>query len=173
MVPFAFLIVLLAFAGVVILSIRAWLRWRGTRLVSCPETGQPVAVAISTSSSMLTALGGPLQLSQCSRWPERQHCGQECLGQIEAAPESCLVRNILACWYRGKSCVYCGRPLEAHTLEHKPCLLSPAQHTLEWKEVVPEQIPQVLATHRPVCWNCHISETFRRQFPDLVTDREN
>ena len=25
----------------------------------------------------------------------------------------------------------------------------------------------------PVCWNCHIAESFRREHPDLVTDRDN
>jgi hypothetical protein len=45
------------------------------------------------------------------------------------------------------------------------------RRTYEWPEIPPEQIPGVLATHLPVCWNCHIAETFRRMFPERVVDR--
>jgi hypothetical protein len=30
----------------------------------------------------------------------------------------------------------------------------------------------VFSTHRPVCWNCHVTETFRRLHPELVVDRK-
>jgi hypothetical protein len=41
---------------------------------------------------------------------------------------------------------------------------------LPWQEVAPETLPQVLATHRPVCFDCYVAETFRRQHPELVID---
>ena len=28
-----------------------------------------------------------------------------------------------------------------------------------------------MGTHLPVCWNCHIAESFRREHPELVVDR--
>ncbi|HET8563896.1 MAG TPA: hypothetical protein VFM35_08505, partial [Candidatus Binatia bacterium] len=90
----------------------------------------------------------------------------------EASPEGCLVRTILTRWYENKSCVYCETPLEKiDWLKHKPALVSPEHVTLEWKEIRAERIPDVLAAYRPVCWNCHIAKTFRRQYPDLVIDR--
>jgi len=46
-----------------------------------------------------------------------------------------------------------------------------AGRTFEWHEVRPEKVPESLATHQPVCWNCHIAETFRRQFPQLIVER--
>jgi hypothetical protein len=152
---------------------RLFFKFRGTRLVTCPETNAPAAVKVD---ALRAAMQGPdqpgLQLQQCSRWPERQGCGQECLHQIEAAPEDCLVRSILTRWYAGKSCVFCGKKLdEIDWMEHKPALMSSEGKTLEWHELAPEAIPEVLATHRPVCWNCHIARTFRRQHPDLVVDR--
>jgi hypothetical protein len=68
--------------------------------------------------------------------------------------------------------VLCGKPLEEiDWLEHKPALMSPEQKTVEWHEVRAEKLPEVLSTHLPVCWNCHIAETFRREFPELVVDR--
>jgi hypothetical protein len=36
--------------------------------------------------------------------------------------------------------------------------------SVEWREIRPEKLYDVLATHMPICWNCHIAETFRREF---------
>jgi hypothetical protein len=33
-----------------------------------------------------------------------------------------------------------------------------------------EQLPVLLLSARPVCWNCHVIERFRRQYPELVVD---
>jgi hypothetical protein len=151
--------------------VRLTLRFRGSRVVTCPETNAPAAVKVD---ALRAALQGPdqLLLQQCSRWPERQGCGQECIRQIEAAPEDCLVRSILTKWYAGKSCVACGRKLdEIDWMEHKPALMSSDGSSVEWHELAPEDIPRVLSTHRPLCWNCHIAGTFRREHPELVTDR--
>ena len=61
------------------------------------------------------------------------------------------------------------RPL--HHLDHAPALLGPDFRTTEWKGIRPEQLPEIFSTRQPVCWNCHIAETFRRLHPELVTDR--
>jgi hypothetical protein len=149
--------------------IRKFTKYRGARVVTCPETNKPAGVEVDAVSA---ALSKGLQLKECSRWPERQDCGQGCLKQIEAAPEDCLVRNMLTKWYAGKKCAFCGRPLEdLDWAEHSPALMAPDKRTLKWREVAPEQVPEALATHLPVCWNCHIAATFRREHPDLVTER--
>jgi hypothetical protein len=75
-------------------------------------------------------------------------------------------------WYEGKNCVFCRKPLgPLHHLDHSPALLGPDFRTIEWKEVRSEKLPEIFSTHQPVCWNCHVSETFRREHPELVTDR--
>jgi hypothetical protein len=143
-------------------------------VVTCPETRAPVAVEVDARHAAAAAALGRagLRLSSCSRWPQRQGCGQECLRQVEAAPADCLVRTILGKWYAGKSCALCGKSVgERHWLEHKPALLSPEGRTLEWGEIAPEKLPDVLTTHRPVCRNCHDAAAFRRQFPELVVVR--
>lgn len=57
----------------VIHGIRVYTQFRGTRLVTCPEMG------------VHSVLDEPcLQLSECSRWPMREGCGQDCLRQVEA-----------------------------------------------------------------------------------------
>jgi hypothetical protein len=111
-------------------------------------------------------------LKDCSRWPERAGCGQTCLGDLEAAPHACLVRTILARWYAGQRCACCRRPFgEIHWHDHKPALVGTDGITREWTEIPPETIPAVLSTHRPVCWNCHVAETFRRVHGELVVER--
>jgi hypothetical protein len=153
---------------------RAYLRYRGTRVIMCPEACKPAAVWVDAAHAAGTAIVGRprLRLKDCSRWPERAGCDQSCLSQVETAPHGCLVRTLLAEWYRKQKCVFCGRPLgEAHWVEHRPALLNADGRTLEWSEVPPETIPDVLATHQPVCWDCHIAETFRCQHPELVVDR--
>jgi hypothetical protein len=152
---------------------RTYLRWRGMRLITCPETAEPAAVEVDANHAALSAGIGKfaLQLKSCSRWPERQRCGQECLAEIEASPDGCLVRAILTKWYEAKSCVCCSSPLGNVDWLHKPALMSPEHITFEWDEVRAERVPEVLSTYLPVCWNCHIAETFRRLYPHLVTDR--
>ena len=152
---------------------RAYWTFRGTRVITCPETRAPAAVEVDAAHSAATALVRPdLRLKSCSLWPERRHCGQPCLDQIESAPEACLLRTILASWYQGRSCVFCGKPFgEIHLTDHKPSMLSPEERTVEWCEVRAERVYEVLSTHRPVCWDCHIAETFRRLYPERVVDR--
>jgi hypothetical protein len=74
----------------VIHGIRVYFRFRGTRLVTCPETHKPAVVeAAARSMGMQAILNEPcLRLSECSRWPMRRGCGQDCLRQIEARPRN-------------------------------------------------------------------------------------
>jgi len=155
-------------------GVRAYFGYRGKRLVTCPETQKTEAVDVDSKEAAVGAfLSEPtLHLQRCSRWPERQDCGQECLKQIEADPLNCLVWNIVSKWYEGKKCVFCHKsfgPLQH--LDHTPALLAPDHKTVEWKRISPQQLPEVFSSHLPVCWNCHVTETFRRLHPELVTDR--
>lgn len=152
----------------------AVLTFRGKRVVTCPETNTPAGVEVDLVHAAVSAFGRKpeLRLTECSRWPERAGCGQECLTQIEAQPEDCLVRNMLTRWYAGKVCAYCGKPFgEIHWHDHKPALQGPDGRTVEWKDVPAERVPEALALDKPVCWNCHVAETFRREHPDMVVDR--
>ncbi len=163
------------FAFRAIPGLRAYFAYRGKRLITCPETHKAAAVDVAAGEAAVGAfLSEPtLRLKECSRWPERQDCGQQCLQQIEVSPENCLVWNIVSKWYEGKQCVFCHKTLSGlHHLDHAPALLSPDHKSVEWRELRPEQLPDVFSTHRPVCWNCHVTETFRRLHPELVVDRK-
>jgi hypothetical protein len=169
------IVALLMALPVLLIFLNAYRTARGKRVITCPETKKPAAVDVNAAYAAVTTLRkgeASFRLRDCSRWPERRDCGQECLRQIEAAPEGCLVRYMLANWYVGRLCVYCRKPLaEMNWAEHKPALMTPELKTVKWGDVPPERLPQLLSVSLPVCWNCHIAETFRREHPDLVVDR--
>ncbi|MFN7997685.1 MAG: hypothetical protein U0Q18_28965 [Bryobacteraceae bacterium] len=154
--------------------LRVYLEYRGDRVITCPENQRPAGVRVNAGHALLTAFEGhpDLRLKSCSRWPEMRNCGQQCLQQIEASPEECLVRNILEKWYAGKKCTVCGKLIgEIHWADHKPALLNVEHKTVQWQDVAPEKVPEVLASHQPVCWNCHIVNSMITQHPELVVDR--
>ncbi len=162
--------------------IKTYQRFRGKMLVMCPETHQATGVEVDERHAALsTAHGGPdLRLKACTRWPEHENCGQGCLNQIELSPDGCLVRTMLTDWYQGKSCISCGREFpKIDSYDHKavfgydkkPALRSPEGAIVEWLEVPVETLPEVLSTHKPVCWNCLIVHRFRNGHPELVVDR--
>lgn len=156
-------------------GVRAYFGYRGKRLVICPETQKAAAVEVDAGEAAVGAfLREPtLRLKECSRWPEREGCGQDCLQQIEIDPEKCLVWNIVAKWYEGKKCVFCQKTIgPLHHVDHAPALIGPDFKTAEWRDVRPEDLPEIFSTHQPVCWNCHVAESFRRLHPELVVNRE-
>jgi len=171
-------VVVLAGLGVLFVFVRrlasAFLAYRGTRVVVCPENREMVAVHVDAGHAALSAPRGrpALRLESCTRWPGKAGCGQECLGQIEAAPQACLLRSLLGDWYQGRSCTLCGRSFHAiHWHDHEPGLLAPDGKVVAWEAFRAEQVLDILATHKPVCWNCRVAESFRHEHPELVIDR--
>lgn len=154
-----------------------YFEFRGKRVVVCPETRKYVAVEVNAAHAAATAPSGDVELTlrSCTRWPERKDCDQDCVHQIANAPEDCAVRKMLADFYAGRSCAVCHSAIgEIHWDDHKPAFLRTEDYrTLEWREVQPEALPLVLDKFLPVCWNCHVAATFRREHPELVTDRDS
>ena len=158
-------------------ALSAYRRYKRTRVVVCPDTREYVAVEVDARHAAASAAkqGKPeLVLTACTRWPARAGCDQACVAQIERAPEDCLVRTMLDEWYAGQSCHFCGQAFGViHWHDHKPALLTPDHLIVEWPELRPELVPHALRTHRPVCWDCAVAETFRAEHPELVTDRNS
>ena len=153
---------------------RVLLRYRGKMLFTCPETGKSACVKVAAGQAARSSLVGrpKIHLSDCSRWPERQNCGQECLSQLGADPQNCLVWTKVRDWYRGRVCVYCHKPFhDLHWHDHRPALLGPDRKTAQWSDVPAEKLPEIFETCAPVCWSCHIAETFRREYPGRFVDR--
>jgi hypothetical protein len=55
--------------------------YREARTVNCPETHAPVSVRFNALRAAWSSLSGAtkLRLADCTRWPERADCGQECI----------------------------------------------------------------------------------------------
>jgi hypothetical protein len=174
----AYLIVIVLIASasyfVVRWLFRAYSRYRGTKIVTCPETGRPAIVEVDALHASLSSTLGfaDIRLKSCSRWPMQEQCGQECLTDLDVAPGECLVSGVLMRWYRGKTCCYCRKRFEElHWGDHKPALQSPEGLLVRWSGVPIENISTVMETHLPVCWDCYIVQSFRREHPDLIVYR--
>lgn len=80
-------VLLLSFIPVTLLTVRALLRYRGRRMVTCPETNRSAAIQLDAGHAAFTTATGQqeLRVQKCSAWPQRANCDQECVGQIETA----------------------------------------------------------------------------------------
>ena len=167
------LAVVLSAIALAVLFGRGFVKARGPRVIVCPETKTSEVVAVDPGRAAWAALRreSDYRLVSCSRWPGREDCGRDCLAEIESAPDGCLVRERLTGWYRGAVCALCAKPFEEiHWFDHKPGLVSRSREISSWDEVPPKELPAVLRTRLPLCWDCLVAETFRARFPDLVLD---
>jgi hypothetical protein len=154
-------------------ALRIGRQLRGARVVTCPETGRPAVVAIDVRRALRSVLGArapEMRLRDCSRWAERGRCDEACV--CDAVAPTSVPRRIVEDGLKRKPCVFCGKPIEhVAFLDHYPALLQPDGTTIAWPDVPPDSLRDALRNQRPVCWNCHVTETFRRRYPELVTDR--
>jgi len=134
------IILVIAFSAVGFLWVLpAYRRYRGKRIVTCPETREPAAVEVDAAHVAASAWGGrlALRLKACTRWPEKADCGQECLTEVERD-----VEVNASGWFRVQSCVSCGKP-------------------------IPGALADVFSTQKPVCWDCHVAQSVARGPADL------
>jgi hypothetical protein len=165
--------VLLLIVGFVLLCIWFLLQPDGflssQRFVTCPETQQSAAVKIDIGYRIRTLLGGRerLQLKSCSRWPERQPCGQECLLQVDLNPA--ILEGVLRTWYAGKTCALCSRELQEQdwTLGRFSAVDESGRF---WpgSELPLRKLPMDAEHYRPVCWPCHLERRALRRFPEVL-----
>ncbi len=156
---------LLVFAAVLILScvplawviIRNYRRFRGPRVVLCPETITPEAVEVGAFKAAWSAARGDtqLRLASCSRWPERRKCGQRCLNQIESAPDGCLVKDRVSRWYKDAKCALCANAIgDLRSSRRGPGLVGPDGKVRRWSDFSVEELAEAFATHHPICVAC-------------------
>ncbi len=161
-------------AAYVVMRVHQVMRFRGKMLVTCPETRKAAAVKVGLGRAVWAAiLGRPhLVLCECSSWPEREKCEQDCLFQVERYPEDHRVWNVASEWFAGKKCVYCGKPIETLSrIDRHPALLDADKKTIEWDKLPAEKLPEAFSKARPVCWSCNAIETLVREHPDRVVFR--
>jgi hypothetical protein len=151
-----------------------WRTYRGVRVITCPETRRPAAVKVDVRHAAASAVRDTLdlRLKSCTRWPERAGCDQDCLAQIEADPDDTRLEMILNDCVAGERCVLCRRRIPPLTrLGHRPAFRASNGTTIGVDDIAPERVYEITRTHTPICWDCHVAETFRREHPDLVIDR--
>ena len=132
-------------------------RFRGPRVVLCPETITPEAVEVGAGRAAWTAARGDLEfrLASCSRWPDRRTCSQRCLTQIESAADGCLVKDRVARWYREALCALCGNAIgEIRSSRRGPGLVGPDGRIRRWRDMAVEDLAEAFATHHPICAAC-------------------
>ena len=169
--------IVIGIAAILLLNafVKTYRLYHGVHLITCPENLQPAAVRIAAFDAakwFAVSRQTDLHLRTCSRWPEMAGCAEACVPQVEDDPRACLVHTIVGAWYEGKDCHYCGKPIGAIVWHERPPAVRLTNGiTREWKEIAPETLPQVFATADPVCWACHMVETFRREHPQMVIER--
>ena len=87
-------IIALGVAYVIVpVALDAYRRYRGVKVVTCPETGAAARVELDARAAAITAgLGTPrLAVARCTRWPEHEGCDQACLAELDAEPARRLV----------------------------------------------------------------------------------
>jgi hypothetical protein len=75
--------------GITLWGREIYKQFSGRRIVTCPETHRPVTVEFDALHAAVTELSGhepDVRLADCTRWPMRADCGQECI------PEALQVR---------------------------------------------------------------------------------
>jgi hypothetical protein len=76
-------------------------------------------------------------------------------------------------FFEGRQCETCSRPIPpVHAGDLRPGLLNTTTHeTIAWDDIPDTNLTATLANHVPICSNCVVLETLRRQHPELVVDR--
>jgi hypothetical protein len=63
-------------------------RFRRSRPMPCPETGEAASVAVSAGlAATSSAFVSPqLRVKGCTLWPVHRDCGRSCLGHLRSSP---------------------------------------------------------------------------------------
>lgn len=63
----------------------AYRRFRGAKVITCPETRALAEIELDIGQATASAAFGPpdLKVTHCSRWPERHYCDQACVEELK------------------------------------------------------------------------------------------
>ncbi len=97
--PWTIIIAVLALGAFYVLFpvvLTTFLRYRGRRALTCPETGRPAEVGVDAARAAAGSAFGKLALrvKSCSLWPERRGCAQSCLETSEVKREEGLKSSV-------------------------------------------------------------------------------
>jgi hypothetical protein len=80
----------LSLIPLILLAVRTIIRYRGPRVVTCPEKSDSATVKLDIGHAVCSTATGDteLRVRACSHWPERRECGQGCMEQLAASPSA-------------------------------------------------------------------------------------
>jgi hypothetical protein len=152
--------VLVVYLGI---GLAIWIRLRGTRLVTCPETQTDAAVGVDVAQAIVATIrdNSDLRVAGCSRWPQRHDCDQACVPQIAERGGEAKPRTIAAHFFENQRCAICRYPIDPIPAAGlQPGLLDPVTHeATPWHTIRPEQLPHAFQSHRALCARCTVEET--------------
>ena len=92
---------------------------------------------------------------------------------VKSNPHDAATTAQLKQFFGGRQCASCTRPIPpVRAGELRPGLLNSITHeAIAWDEIPAANLSTTLEGHVAICSACLISETFRRQHPELVVDR--
>ena len=166
---FSILLVALVVVVYLAIAVATWWRFRGARVVTCPETGHAAGVTIDLGHAMASAVWerADLRIAACSCWPERRGCEEACVTQIEASPSGTSARTMAARFFEGRPCVICQRrigPLTGAALQ--PGFMDTVtREVVPWTLVPTADLPDAIARRRPLCPECTLAESSRGPYP--------
>ena len=154
--------------------VHAWLAYRGTRVVVCPENagdgrgrGRRATRAVDRAAGPAAAAARVVHALAGGRTAARSASGRS----SRRPRRACCATS----WPTGTGQeLRLLRPRVRHDrtgTTTSPGSLATDGTVVAWTGFPPEQVLDVLATHQPVCWDCRVAESFRREHPELVTDR--
>ena len=93
---------------------------------------------------------------------------------VKRNPHDAAMTAQLKHYFEGKECATCSQPIPpVHAFEPRPGLLHARTHeAIAWDDIPSDNLSETLESHLPICSNCLITETFRRQHPELVVERQ-
>jgi hypothetical protein len=82
------IVFVLSFVPLVVMVARAYFRYRGTQVVTCPDDGAFAKVRLDAMKAAFSSVsdGPELAVTSCERWPEHEGCTQGCVGETGPAP---------------------------------------------------------------------------------------
>jgi hypothetical protein len=92
---------------------------------------------------------------------------------VKSNPHDAATTAQLRHFFEGRPCAACSRPIPPmHAGELRPGLLNATtREAIGWNDIPAANLSTTLQSHVPICSNCLILETLRRQNPELVVDR--
>ena len=162
---FVMLLLAIVLATYVGIAVRTWIRFRGMRVVTCPETRRSAGVAVDIGHAMFSKVweGADVRIATCSRWPDRRGCEETCVRQIQASVDGTRARTIAARFFQGRRCAICQRRIEPlGRSTSQPGFMNPVtREVVAWIHVPPQNLPDAISSRRALCPDCTVAESSR------------